>query len=602
MLEKVKQYFLSRLHYTQESIEKIRKDIYYLGTVRLLIVAVTIVLSYLLRKQGVYIWGGVLLVGIVLFLLVLRQWNQLQKRKSYLETSAGCDKNELDALDYRFDAFDGAPERITADHPFGLDLDIFGNHSLFQSMNRTSTVLGKEIFASWFEEPENALSTEAVEYRQQAVKELSNKPDFLHHFQVTGKMNRDKSSGADEIEQFFKQPPYIAHYSWWRTLHFVFPVLWAAVILLCVFNIVPFSALIFFYFFTLLISESQAKKINRLHAQIGEKIEILTSYSNLLKAIEDEPLESELLLPLQLGCQEGEKPASGIIAELAKLAGELDQRSNLMVHLLLNPLLLWDIHKTTQIDDWIVCWGGFSIEWLFVVGEMDAYVSLAAFAFTHPDYTYPKPTDKYFTLKGKNLGHPLMKRETCVRNDIDIAKQPYFMVITGANMSGKSTYLRTVGVNFLLACIGAPVCADSFLFTPVMLFTSLRTSDSLNDNESYFYAELKRLKMIIDCLEEREELFIVLDEILKGTNSVDKQKGSLALIQQFIRLHSCGIIATHDLLLGNLEAEYPKNVKNYHFDADIEGDALTFSYKIQEGIAHNMNATFLMKKIGIILN
>jgi len=264
-------------------------------------------------------------------------------------------------------------------------------------------------------------------------------------------------------------------------------------------------------------------------------------------------------------------------------------------------LLLWDIHKTMQIETWIGRWGVFASEWIAAAGEFDAYASLATFAFTHPDYVFPELTNDYFTLKGKGLGHPLMNRETCVRNDIDIEKQSYFLVITGANMSGKSTYLRTIGVNFLLACLGAPVCAESLRLSPVNLFTSLRTSDSLNDNESYFYAELKRLEMIIKRLKRKEKLFIILDEILKGTNSVDKQKGSLALIQQFIRLHSCGIIATHDLLLGNLETEFPDNVKNYHFDANIVDDKLTFSYRIQEGIAHDMNACFLMKKIGITL-
>jgi DNA mismatch repair ATPase MutS len=166
-------------------------------------------------------------------------------------------------------------------------------------------------------------------------------------------------------------------------------------------------------------------------------------------------------------------------------------------------------------------------------------------------------------------------------------------------MAGKSTYLRTVGVNHILACIGAPVCADEMRVFPSKLVTNLRTADSLNNNESYFFAELKRLKMIIDRLHVGETLLIILDEILKGTNSIDKQKGSLALIKQLIALNSNGIIATHDLVLGILEKEFPANVKNYRFEAEIKDDNLIFSYKIQEGIAQNMNATFLMQKMGI---
>ena len=178
-------------------------------------------------------------------------------------------------------------------------------------------------------------------------------------------------------------------------------------------------------------------------------------------------------------------------------------------------------------------------------------------------------------------------------------KRPFFIIITGANMAGKSTYLRTVGVNYLLACIGAPVWAAKMEIFPARLVTSLRTSDSLTDNESYFFAELKRLKLIIDKLKAGEELFIILDEILKGTNSMDKQKGSFALIKQFMSMDANGIIATHDLLLGTLIDAFPQNIRNYCFEADITNNELTFSYQMRSGVAQNMNACFLMKKMGI---
>ena len=166
-------------------------------------------------------------------------------------------------------------------------------------------------------------------------------------------------------------------------------------------------------------------------------------------------------------------------------------------------------------------------------------------------------------------------------------------------MAGKSTYLRTVGINYLLACIGAPVWEKQMEIYPARLVTSLRTSDSLTDNESYFFAELKRLKLIIDKLEAGEELFIILDEILKGTNSMDKQKGSFALIKQFMNMNTNGIIATHDLLLGTLIESFPQNIRNYCFEADITNNELTFSYQMRNGVAQNMNACFLMKKMGI---
>ena len=600
MQENIRPYFLSRLHETQQLVEKIRRKIYYLGTVRLLIVVSAIAFSYFLRSQGVFIAGGILLLGIILFLSVLQKWNRLQKRKNYLETSAGCDKDELDALDYCFDAFDGASERIQADHPFALDLDIFGNHSLFQSINRSSTVYGNQILAGWFEKP--ALSPELIEKRQLAVKELSKKPDFIHHFQVTGRLNQGNNFDMQEIEEFVAQPVYIRHPKVWNILHFAFPLLWTILILLLIFGVISsFLQLTIIYVLVFIFSETQAKRINHLQARVGKKVAILTSYSELIKAVEQESFESETLVKLQSCYRKEGKSASAIIGQLAQWVGELEQRSNLMVHLIFNPLCLWDIRKTMQIDHWKECYGSQSVEWIKTLGEWDALGSLANFTFTHPNYTFPELTSDYFTLKGKNLGHPLMKQDACVRNNIDIEKHPYFLIITGANMSGKSTYLRTIGVNFVLACMGAPVCADALRLSPAVLITGLRTSDSLNDNESYFFAELKRLKMIIDRLEAGERLFIILDEILKGTNSVDKQKGSLALIQQLIRLQSCGIIATHDLPLGNLEMEFPNQIKNYHFEADITNDELSFSYRLQEGIVQNMNACFLMKKMGITL-
>ena len=232
------------------------------------------------------------------------------------------------------------------------------------------------------------------------------------------------------------------------------------------------------------------------------------------------------------------------------------------------------------------------------MAEFDSLVSFAVYAYNHPDYIYPEASETYI-LEGKNLGHPMLNRKVCVSNDVTIESHPFFLVVTGANMAGKSTYLRTVGINLMLACAGAPVCASSLKFYPYKLVTNLRTSDSLTDNESYFFAELKRLKMIIDRLQSGEPLFIILDEILKGTNSEDKQKGSIALMKQLVSLGANGIIATHDLLLGDLEKEFPDAIKNYRFEADIKDDHLSFTYKIREGVAQNMNASFLMKKMGI---
>ena len=320
-----------------------------------------------------------------------------------------------------------------------------------------------------------------------------------------------------------------------------------------------------------------------------------------------------------------QRKASLSISRLSKLMNELDQRNNMFMYVILNGLFFWELRQIMRIEAWKEQYAGELPQWLDALGQMDALNSLATFAYNHPAYAYPTLLDKAdmaaskagissdarkagaantgsnarFILRAKALGHPLMHRDRCVRNDIDMEKRPFFIIITGANMAGKSTYLRTIGVNYLLACTGMPVCAEEMEVYPARLITSLRTSDSLTDNESYFFAELKRLKLIIDKLQAGEELFIILDEILKGTNSMDKQKGSFALIKQFMALEADGIIATHDLLLGTLIDLFPENIRNFRFEADITDNELTFSYRLRPGVAQNMNACFLMKKMGI---
>jgi DNA mismatch repair ATPase MutS len=233
------------------------------------------------------------------------------------------------------------------------------------------------------------------------------------------------------------------------------------------------------------------------------------------------------------------------------------------------------------------------------LAEADALCSLANFHFNHPESVFPSIAEDGILLRARGMGHPLIPTRTRVDNPADITGWRHFTIITGANMAGKSTYLRTVGVNLVLAMAGSAVIAVEMTFCPAQLITSIRTRDSLQKNESYFYAELKRLKQIIDRLSQGQKLIILLDEILKGTNSRDKQSGSRALLEKLLHHDASGIIATHDLALGEMEKDHPGNIINKSFEVVIENDLLVFDYKLKEGIARQMNATFLMKKMGI---
>lgn len=595
MYQSLKQEYLKHIEESKRELGGVKKRLYSLGTLRLIIFVLTLVQAFYLPAPLFYC---LIALGLVVFLALLLIDNKLQKKKVYLETSIRCYEDELKALDYDFSAFDGAPEMIDSSHSFTLDLDVFGSNSLFQSMNRTSTDYGKRVLLAWFTNPLRSKSI--IEQRQEAVAELQGKKGFMHRFRVLGTINQGRSTDYQEVKDFVSSADLISSVRFWTVIKWLFPVLWVAGIVLTSLSVLPVSYLIAWYIFTLIVSESQAKKVSRLNQIAGDKVKTLETYSKLMEAVEEESFNSRELKHLRAAFLQGGTKASLLFKRFARLTGELDQRENLLVHLLFNPFLLWDIRVSMSLERWKKN-GAAAVNWIESLGEIDAYCSLGNYAGNHPDYVFPSISEEYFVFEGKALGHPLMRREQCVRNDININQHPYFLIITGANMAGKSTYLRTLGVNYLLSCLGLPAFAEELKLYPASLVTSLRTSDSLSDNESYFFAELKRLKMIIDRLESGEQLFILLDEILKGTNSVDKQKGSLALVRQFVRLGSCGVISTHDLLLGKLEEDFPAQVKNYRFEADIEDAKLSFSYLLREGIAQNMNASFLMKRMGITL-
>jgi DNA mismatch repair ATPase MutS len=237
--------------------------------------------------------------------------------------------------------------------------------------------------------------------------------------------------------------------------------------------------------------------------------------------------------------------------------------------------------------------------WLEMIGKVDAYISLGNYAFNNPDFVYPVISDNN-VFSAKMVGHPLIDENKRVCNDFSQKSRGAICIVSGANMAGKSTFLRTIAVNYILGMTGAPVCATEMNFIPMNLFTSMRTVDSLSSNESYFYAELKRLKTLKTKIEKQEQVFFILDEILKGTNSADKSLGSKLFMKKLIVLRATGLIATHDISLGDLENEYPESVFNMCFEVEIDGEQIRFDYKLNKGITLKMNAALLMKQMGIL--
>jgi DNA mismatch repair ATPase MutS len=291
--------------------------------------------------------------------------------------------------------------------------------------------------------------------------------------------------------------------------------------------------------------------------------------------------------------------AYGEVKKLAQLSNLLDQRMNVLVNIFLNSFLLYDIQVTVALEKWKLRNKNRFASWMECVGNIESLISLSNFAFNHPSFCYPKLVDQPL-LEATSLAHPLINHNERVTNDVSIGYPRKLLLVTGSNMSGKTTYLRTIGTNIVLAQCGAPVCAESFSFKPVHVYTSIRISDSLQDHTSYFMAELKRLSEIKEKISSLRPSLVLIDEILRGTNSEDKYFGSAQFVKKLIQYNCLTLFATHDLKLSELENEHEGLIENYCFESDIKEDELLFDYKVRKGVAQNKNASFLMKKMQII--
>ena len=591
-------HYTERLSLTEGQLQQVKKQIFRISMLRLALFIAGIAGLYFFFNQTTLLIICICLTFLPLFILV-KIHNRFFIRKEWLETQARIIQEELQALSGDYSSFEDGKEYVNPEHPYSFDLDIFGRRSLFQSINRTCTFFGKNRLAKWLQ---NHLHEKtSIEKRQEMVREISEHTLFREQFRVAGLVHHGQSSDGEKIQAWSQSPAQYLHAGWVKAFIWGVPVINSLLLITSLAGWTSFSWLGLSFGIFLVLSFGIIKRATYIQETYGKQLKSLNGYARLIALAKAENWKSagmqELMERFNLN---GQSPIQAL-QQLSKELDRLDLRNNQFLYVLLEGSIFFQLQEIVRIERWKARYGQHISKWLETVGELDALCSLGTFAYNHPQYTYPELTEKPFCFLATQMGHPLMPVSQCVKNDATIPSRPFFLIITGANMAGKSTYLRTIGVNYLLACIGAPVCCERLKLYPNQLITSLRTSDSLSDNESYFFAELKRLKRIIDLLNQGQQLFIILDEILKGTNSMDKQKGSFDLIRQFMQLKANGIIATHDLLLGSLIKQFPEEIRNYCSEADIKENELTFSYKLREGVAQNMNACFLMKKMGIIL-
>ncbi|PRZ20716.1 MutS-related protein [Flavobacterium granuli] len=578
-----------------EELSKITKKHNTVSVLRLVCIVFFIgsIYYYFQKEEMIFIALAVAFIAVFIFLMRIHS-DLLFKRK--LNTALlEVNKNEISYLERKSIPFENGQEFNDFHHPYAYDLDVFGENSLFQNLNRTATYIGKKTLAS---QVLNLLPNKEILDNQQAVKELTQKINWRQHFLALAKISQDNQSSYETLLKWsvFNSKPlskmtlFISYVSPVVFTGFVLAYFWTS-------NAVFLSLMAYLFVFNLAFLGRFLKRIQIEIANSSNIDQIINQYGLLMQQIEEESFESEKLMALQAKLKYKKENASIHLKQLASLFSKMDSIANLFTASLFNGTFLFNIHVLKNLIQWKADHAQALEEWLDVIGEFEMLNSLANFSYNNPDFVYPDLNSDY-KIDFSNLSHPLLNSKNRVGNEVSFYPQSY-MILTGSNMSGKSTFLRSLGINMVLSGMGSVVCASQANVHPLPVLVSMRLSDSLSDSESYFFAEIKRLKQIMDELEGRPA-FVLLDEILRGTNSDDKRNGTIEVVKKVIGKKAIGAIATHDIEVCLTTNEFPDQLINKCFEVEIQNEELYFDYKLRDGICKNKSATFLMKKMGVI--
>ena len=584
------QFYESEKQTFEKELSSLKKKLAKSSTIRLIVfLAITLGIYFFFFISNLAII--ITLVGIVLFLFLVSKHSDLKKKRDLIKSLIRINKTEIRVLNRDYFDLDDGSEFIDPLHFYSYDIDLFGKGSFFQYCNRTVTNEGKKKFV------ESLLKNNItnIENKQESIKELAQMPKWRQQFSAVASLAKAEYSAKLIINWIHSYKSTFPDFLSFLTIGF--SLISVLIIVLVSFSIINFQALVIWFFIGLGYSGFYLKKVSKLYEDASKAKDTFKQYHLLLDKIESTTFNSKILKEKQQAIQGELQKASVIFNQFSKTLDALDQRNNILIAIVANGLLLRDLKISFNIEKWIKKYHNQVENWFEVIAFFDAQNSLANFSFNHPNYVFPEINIDNKVIKSKNLGHVLLKDSLRIDNNFNIENEQFF-IITGANMAGKSTFLRTVSLSIVMANMGLPVCANKFEYSPIKLITSMRTSDSLADDESYFFSELKRLKFIVDEIND-DNYFIILDEILKGTNSTDKAIGSKKFVQKLVASNSTGIIATHDLSLCEIEKDL-EEIKNYYFDAEIIDDELHFDYKLKNGICKNMNASFLLKKMKIV--
>jgi DNA mismatch repair ATPase MutS len=516
---------------------------------------------------------------------------------NYFKNLGEVHSNELNSLDRMPNIYPNGSIYEDDFHPYSSDLDIFGKGSLFELMNRCATVAGNSKLAGWLMKPASVME---IRERQELLFELESKLNWKHHFQAV--LLFSNSSSQDLAKELFRYLKTASEESGYWIKKYVRWIPWLFSILATSAWFVPFFIipLLVLIIVNLLLMQKYGARIAKTDSMIGKMSRILDHFSEAISAVRDQKWTTPLSISLAADLKDN---ANG------KLTEQIKQFSLLINHLtfgqtavgaILNAIMLWNIRQIFAIEDWKKNNHDNLKQAFDVISTFEALISLSSLKTNYPEWCFAgiNEGDRY-TLLAEDIGHPLIPSQLRVNNNYSLNNEFRIDIITGSNMAGKSTFLRTLGVNTVLALCGAPSCARKMEVSRMIVFTYMRIRDSLNESTSTFKAELDRLQALLKMLESSENVYFLIDEMLRGTNSIDKYLGSKAIIEKLIAQNAVGIVATHDLQIAELEKKYPDYIRNYYFDIQVEGEEMNFDYKLKAGECKTFNASLLLKRIGI---
>lgn len=589
--------YKARVEAANEQVVKYKKLADRYSFMRLGVFALMALSVYIAdRLDNITIIGVSVLVLLFCFAWLVSRQSGFELQKEYFQNLEKVNENEIQSIVNSTNIY-GNGERFVSDkHFYSSDLDIFGNASLFQLLNRASTWLGNKKLAEWLDAP--AIKDQVIS-RQLAVNELSRKKDWKQEMQA--KLLFAAREDTEQMQRLFKYLSIrleLPGEKWLKLYIKIAPFLLTGMLIAGYFYRLGWVAAIVVAILNLLILSSKGSYILKSSVIAGKIGNVLTNYSRVFKSIELAEWErgrcNELAQKLKT------EHTSEKIQELAMLINKLGYSLVMIVGFVLNVFFLWALKQVMAIEDWKRN-NQQSLEDAFdVIAEYEALISLASLRINYPDWCFPEIIEgEKYTISAAQIAHPLINIANRIANDYQLTNTFKIDIITGSNMAGKSTFLRTIGINIVLALAGAPVCASFMQVSVVRILSYMRIKDSLNESTSTFKAELDRLQMLLAAVDSDAKVFFLIDEMLRGTNSVDKYLGSKAVIEQLIRKKGVGMVATHDLQIAELEKQYPEYIRNFYFDIQVKDGEMLFDYKIKHGECKTFNASLLLKQIGI---